>query len=236
MIMNLDDLAKFRQLDPEDMLGHIDGLPDQLGSSWELGSKLPLPMWQGFKNILIAGMGGSAIGADLLVSYVQPLCSLPIFVHRDYDLPAWAKGPQTLVITSSHSGNTEETISAFTKAVENKCTIIVVSTGGKLARLAVDHGAVLWPFEHKGQPRAAVGYSFGLLLAALSRLNLISDPSNELTDAIEAMALMSRAGVSRLLVIEHGALVGIIALKDLLKFLALKVELEGRETRLTGSN
>ena len=64
-----------------------------------------------------------------------------------------------------------------------------MSTGGKLARLAVDHGAVLWPFEHKGQPRAAVGYSFGLLLAALSRLNLISDPSNELTDAIEAMKI-----------------------------------------------
>lgn len=185
--MNLDDLANFHELDPEDMLGHIDGLPDQLDSSWNLGCKLPLPMWEGFQNILIAGMGGSAIGADLLVSYVQPICSTPIFVHRDYDLPAWARGPETLVITSSHSGNTEETVSAFKKALENECTIIVVSTGGELANLAIDNGVVYWPFEHKGQPRAAVGYSFGLLLAALSRLNLISDPSQALTDAIETM-------------------------------------------------
>jgi glucose/mannose-6-phosphate isomerase len=56
-----------------------------------------------------------------------------------------------------------------------------------LAKVAVEYGAVLWPFEHKGQPRAAVGYSFGLLLAVLSRLNLIPDPSDELTGAIKAM-------------------------------------------------
>jgi glucose/mannose-6-phosphate isomerase len=186
-MMNLDDYMSFKQLDISDMLSQIDGLPDQLQSSWKLGSKLPLPMWQGFRNILIAGMGGSAIGADLLAAYAEPLCPLPIVVHRDYDLPAWAKGPQTLVITSSHSGNTEETISAFMSAVENKCTIIAVCTGGKLAKLAVEHGAVLWPFEHKGQPRAAVGYSFGLLLSAISRLSLIPEPSKELTEAIAAM-------------------------------------------------
>ncbi|MGD9093553.1 MAG: bifunctional phosphoglucose/phosphomannose isomerase [Anaerolineales bacterium] len=186
-MINLDDFAKFSQLDPSNMLSQIDGLPDQLQNSWELGSKLPLPMWQGFSNILIAGMGGSAIGADLLAAYAKPLSPLPIFVHRDYDLPGWANGPQTLVITSSHSGNTEETLSAFMKAVENKCTLIVVCTGGQLAKVAVEYGAVLWPFEHKGQPRAAVGYSFGLLLAVLSRLNLIPDPSDELTGAIKAM-------------------------------------------------
>ena len=186
-MINLDDSTNFKQLDPSDMLSQIDGLPEQLQRSWELGSKLPLPMWQGFRNILIAGMGGSAIGADLLAAYAKPLCPLPIVVYRDYDLPAWAKGPQTLVIASSHSGNTEETISAFMKAVENKCTIIAFCTGGKLAKHAVDHGAVLWPFEHKGQPRAAVGYSFGLILAALARFKLIPDPFDELTDAIKAM-------------------------------------------------
>ena len=179
-MMNLDDYMSFKQLDISDMLSQIDGLPDQLQSSWKLGSKLPLPMWQGFRNILIVGMGGCAIGADLLAAYAEPLCPLPIVVHRDYDLPAWAKGPQTLVITSSHSGNTEETISAFMSAVENKCTIIAVCTGGKLAKLAVELGAVLWPFEHKGQPRAAVGYSFGLLLSAISVIIPFSTITTEL--------------------------------------------------------
>ncbi|HEX2980109.1 MAG TPA: hypothetical protein VHO48_07585, partial [Anaerolineaceae bacterium] len=119
--MNLDDVSTFRSLDPQDMLGHIDGLPAQLEKAWELGQTQPLPDKAGLRQILIAGMGGSAIGADLIASYVAPLCPLPITVHRDYDLPAWANGPETLVIASSHSGNTEETLSAFEAARQHNC-------------------------------------------------------------------------------------------------------------------
>jgi glucose/mannose-6-phosphate isomerase len=111
--MNLDDLSMFRQLDTQDMIGHINGLPDQLLTAWELGQTLPLPEMHGVQKILIAGMGGSAIGADLMAAYAAPHCAAPIFVHRDYDLPAWASGPETLVIASSHSGNTEETLGGF---------------------------------------------------------------------------------------------------------------------------
>jgi glucose/mannose-6-phosphate isomerase len=132
-------------------------------------------------------MGGSAIGADLLVAYTEAVCRVPVLVHRDYLLPGWAKGPQTLVIASSHSGNTEETLSAFADATRKGCTRLAIATGGKLAQAAQEAGAALWIFDHKGQPRSAVGFSFGLLLAAFTRLGLIPEPSQELAEAVEAM-------------------------------------------------
>ncbi len=185
--MNLDDLSFIKQNDPENMLIQIDGLPDQLAAAWKLGHEHALPNWTSFQRVVISGMGGSAIGADLLATYVQPLCGVPVFVHRDYDLPAFAKGPQTLFIASSHSGNTEETLSGFKLAVENGCRILAVSTGGVLADEATKVGAPVWKFVHAGQPRAAVGFSFGLLLAAFSRLGLVAEQSPAVEKAVEAM-------------------------------------------------
>jgi glucose/mannose-6-phosphate isomerase len=186
-MINLDNFAAFASLDPQDMLTHIDDLPDQLQTAWELGHSLALPEWEHISRILIAGMGGSAIGADMLAAYAAPLCTLPVFVHRNYNLPAWAKGMNTLVITSSHSGNTEETLSAYEQARANGCRILAMSTGGKLAKAAEDDGIPLWQFDHKGQPRTAVGYSFGLLLALLTRLGLLPDPGDEVLTAVQDM-------------------------------------------------
>src|SRR6266508_6102282 len=100
--MNLDDLQRFKQLDPLNMIGEIDGLPDQLKTAWDLGQTLPLPEFREFQRVVITGMGGSAIGADLLSAFVMDTCPLPVTVHRDYGLPAHAKGRETLVIASSH--------------------------------------------------------------------------------------------------------------------------------------
>jgi glucose/mannose-6-phosphate isomerase len=118
---------------------------------------------------------------------VTPSSRVPVSVHRDYDLPAWALGQKTLVIASSHSGNTEETLSAFESAVKSGCRILCVSTGGKLKEVAKRYGANWWQFDHHGQPRAAVGYSFGLLLAVFTRLGLIPDLSDELAGAIASL-------------------------------------------------
>lgn len=186
-MLSLDNPNAFRELDPENMIEQIDDLPDQLQKAWELGNRLPLAEYQPIRQVLIAGMGGSAIGADLLAAYVEPLASVPLMVQRDYSLPAWATGPQTLVIASSHSGNTEETLSVFEQAQRAGCQLLVVSTGGKLGELAKTQQIPLWTFEHQGQPRAAVGYSFGLLLALLWRLKLIPDPSPDVEEALEAM-------------------------------------------------
>ena len=185
--MDLDNHSVFHTIDHQNYLGEVENLPSQLENAYQQGLSLSLPPWQGIKNVLIAGMGGSAIGADLLSAYAAPLCPVPVVVQRGYNLPAWAHGPGTLVIASSHSGNTEETLAAFEQAQSNGCRILALCTGGKLAQKATATNTPLWTFEHLGQPRAAVGYSFGLLLALVRRLGLIPDPVDELNAAISAM-------------------------------------------------
>jgi glucose/mannose-6-phosphate isomerase len=185
--MDLDDFRSFAKLDSQNMLGEIDALPRQLQSAWELGQQQPLPDGKGITHVIISGMGGSAIGADLLAAYFSPVCKIPVVVHRDYGLPAWAYGQQTLVIASSHSGNTEETLDSFEAAIQDGCRILAVCTGGELEKRARSHKLPVWKFTHAGQPRAAVGFSFGLLLAAFFRLGLIPDPEGELLEALAGM-------------------------------------------------
>ncbi|MEX1247846.1 MAG: bifunctional phosphoglucose/phosphomannose isomerase [Anaerolineales bacterium] len=185
--MNLNDLALIKKLDPEDMIGHINGLPDQLAAAWKLGNRLDLPKWRGIRQVVVAGMGGSAIGSDLLAAYAEPFLKASWITHRDYGLPAWAPGAETLVICSSHSGNTEETLAAFETARIAGCRILAICTGGLLEKAAKKAKIPTWIFNHTGQPRTAVGFSFGLLLAAAARLKLIPDPSAELKGAIAAM-------------------------------------------------
>ena len=185
--MDLNKYQDFPKLDSQNMLAEMNGLPEQLLSAWKEAEALPLSDFSGVKQVLIAGMGGSAIGASLLKAYTAPLSTVPIEVHRDYGLPAWADGPDTLVIASSHSGNTEETLSAMETALERGCSLLSISTGGKLAELAEKNGTDHWIFNHKGQPRAAVGYSFCLLLNIFYRLRFLADPWEEIQDAVAEM-------------------------------------------------
>ena len=185
--MDLDDFKSFAKLDSQNMLGEIEALPRQLQSAWELGQTSEVLKTSEVSRVVIAGMGGSAIGADLLAAYIAPICKLPVIIHRDYGLPAWAHGPETLVIASSHSGYTEETLDAFDMAVKAGCRILAVCTGGELERRAITHNVPVWKFAHEGQPRAAVGFSFGLLLAAFTRLGLVPDPEKNLLEAVAGM-------------------------------------------------
>lgn len=185
--MNLNDLEFMRGLDRENMLGEIDGLPDQLARAYEIGMTSGVSLAPDVSRVVIAGLGGSAIGADLLASYVSDSCPVPVLVHRDYGLPAFARGRETLVICSSHSGNTEETLDAFDAALKNGCSILAVCTGGELAKRAQAANLPVIQFEHKGQPRAAVGYSFGILLAVFVKLGLIPDQSALVAGAVDAM-------------------------------------------------
>ncbi len=185
--MNLDDLQRFKQLDTLNMLAEIDGLPDQLQAAWELGQSLPLPQMPSITSVVICGMGGSAIGADLVAAAVASSCAVPVIVHRDYGLPAFARGKGILMVASSHSGNTEETLDSYDTAQNQGCSIMAITTGGELARRAAEQKIPVWTFHHSGQPRAAVGFSFGLLLALFARLKLIPDPAGELAEAVAAM-------------------------------------------------
>ncbi|MCJ7715969.1 MAG: bifunctional phosphoglucose/phosphomannose isomerase, partial [Anaerolineales bacterium] len=184
---DLNQYQDFQKFDSLNMLAEMNGLPEQLESAWSEAQALPLSDFKGIKKVLITGMGGSAIGASLLKAYAAPIASVPIEVHRDYGLPAWANGKDTLVIVSSHSGNTEETLSAMETALERGCSLLAISTGGKIADLAREKDVDLWIFNHKGQPRAAVGYSFCLLLNVFFRLEFLPDPKEEIKDAVAEM-------------------------------------------------
>lgn len=187
---NLDDPVIYQDVDHSNMLSELVGLPDQLLDAWKLGFEYEVPKLNDISHLVIAGMGGSAIGADLLSAFCSDITSCPVFVLREYELPTWANGKNALVIASSHSGNTEEVLSVFDQAIERDCSLMVLSTGGILAQKAAERAIPLWQFTHNGQPRSAVGFSFGLLLALVTRLNLISDPNKSVKLAIDAMRQM----------------------------------------------
>ncbi len=186
-MISLDDVKQYAEIDSQNMLGHLEDLPDQLTKAWQLGLNKPLNELKLPQQVIIAGMGGSAIGADLFARYVQEDCPVSITVRRDYGLPAWAEGPETLVIASSHSGNTEETVSVFEEALARGCQTVAISRGGKLAELSQKRGGLLWSFEHDGQPRSAVGWTFGLLLALFHQLGFITDQGKEIQFTRQAM-------------------------------------------------
>lgn len=144
--MDLNQYQDFPKLDSQNMLAQMNGLPEQLETAWKEAEALPLSDFSEVRRVLIAGMGGSAIGASLLKAYAAPLASIPFEVHRDYGLPAWVQGPETLVIASSHSGNTEETLDALETALDRGCSVLVISTGGKIAEIAKKNNLDLWIF------------------------------------------------------------------------------------------
>ena len=185
--MDLDNLQHLKELDSKNILAEIDGLPDQLAAAFALGTQLTLPDWKDIRHVLIAGMGTSALGGDLLAAYLASSAPMPVTVHRDYSLPEWARGAGVLVIASSHSGDTEETLDAFESARKNGCRILAISTGGELAERAKQNDVPVWTFPHKGAAGAALGYSFGLLLALVSRLGLIPSQTEAVAGAVEAM-------------------------------------------------
>lgn len=125
------------------------------------------------KQVVVAGMGGSGIGADFVAAFTGAECKVPFLVVKEYVLPAFV-GKGTVLIASSYSGNTEETLAACRQGMESGARIIAVTSGGKLAEWAQQYGwdQVLLP---KGQPapRACLGYSLVAQLSVLEKLGLI---------------------------------------------------------------
>lgn len=184
--MVVDDSKPHHLLDPDDMLRHIDGLPDQIEMAWKHAQSLPMPKVADVTKVLICGMGGSAIGGSLLKTLLASTCAVPIISQRDYALPAFVDS-ETLVIGASHSGNTEETIAAFGEAQRRGAQLVSFSTGGLLADLSSDLGGTHWPFYYAGQPRAAIGYSLMMPLALLSRLGLVRNHASDVAEAVELL-------------------------------------------------
>lgn len=184
---NLDDLTQIGEIDAEGMLEHVAALPEQCRAAWRMTRHLQLPAAaRQARQVVIAGMGGSAIGGDLAVAVAAGRGAMPIRVHRDYDLPLYAD-EGTLVIASSYSGGTEETLSAFQAAQQRGCPVVAITTGGELARLAREKQVPLISFDYKSQPRAALGYMFVSVLAVLEAIGATGDLEADVGEAVSLL-------------------------------------------------
>ena len=184
----IESVERIRAADPEDMLGRIKELPKQIQGAWQVTRAAQLPPAYGdVRNITVIGMGGSAIGGDLAAALLADELKVPMSVHRDYGLPAFI-GRDSLVIASSYSGNTEETLSAFEEARKRGAKVLALTTGGTLATQARAANYPVVTFSYKARPRATLGYSLGLVLGSLTRLGLTRDLSADIDAAIADLA------------------------------------------------
>lgn len=184
---DLDDRAVYTAIDKSGMGAQILGLPDQCRRAWKNGLDFKLPAdYSTIDSVLVLGMGGSAIGGDLLKAVTSDLKKPLVLVNRDYDLPAWVDG-RTLVIAASYSGNTEETLSAFAQALGNNCKKVVISIGGEISSLAAGNKVPVFTIGHISQPRAALGYGLLPLLAIMQNLGFVDSKSVDVEGTVMEM-------------------------------------------------
>ena len=187
MTVNLDALEVYGRADPDGMLSHILGFPQQLTDAWETVADLRLPEdCRNPRAVLLLGMGGSAIGGDLAKDLISTECSMCLLVHRDYHLPAWVDR-DTLVIASSYSGNTEETLSGAAAALDRGAPVVGISSGGRLTELLRTAGRPVVTVKYRSQPRAALGHSLIPVLGILRSAGLTADPSASIAAAREKL-------------------------------------------------
>jgi glucose/mannose-6-phosphate isomerase len=184
----IETVEKIRAADPGNMLDRIKDLAKQVRDAWKIATSTQLPpAYADVRTITVAGMGGSAIGGDLAAALLADELKVPMSVHRDYGMPAYV-GRDSLVIASSYSGNTEESLSAFEAAQKRGAKILVLTTGGKIADLARSANYPIVTFSYKAQPRAALGYSLGLVLGCLTRLGFVRDLGADIEAALADLA------------------------------------------------
>lgn len=171
----LDDLKMIHHRDAQDSLGIVANQYEQL--KYEFDCDVSKINFSQIKNIIVGGMGGSALAAGMFQTW--PKVRLPFEVVKNYDLPEYASS-ETLFIASSYSGNTEETLSAIKQAQEKNCQIIVISAGGELAEIAEDKSYPYLKLPDGKQPRMAVFYNFAALVQIFVRAGLVNE--DKLTD------------------------------------------------------
>ncbi|HEY1037920.1 MAG TPA: bifunctional phosphoglucose/phosphomannose isomerase [Bacteroidia bacterium] len=155
------------------MKGHIDRFPLQLEEALAIAEKSVLTKKENIHQVLVTGLGGSGIGGSVVAELVQNECKVPVLVNKDYFLPAYIN-QHTLVVISSYSGNTEETLSCFQQALDKKAQIVCITSGGKVAEIAKANNLDLITVPGGNPPRTCLGYSVTQLLKVLHFNQFIS--------------------------------------------------------------
>lgn len=174
------------EIDTSNMYYILKNFHSQISEAVEIGKSSEFFSFDkyGIKNIIINGLGGSAIGGDLIRSYTHYNSTVPVYINRNYHLPGFA-GKDTLSVISSYSGNTEETISAYKESKSKECRIICISSGGKVEKMALEHKDRFIKIPGGLQPRCALGYSFFVLLTVLSEFPFLSLENENIKNVIE---------------------------------------------------
>jgi glucose/mannose-6-phosphate isomerase len=189
--MELDGEEIYQSYDPDDVGSGIENLPEQVRIAWHDTREIVIPRgYAEVSNIVIAGMGGSALGPYMLKNAFYERLNVPVELVRDYTLPGYVDR-NTLVILSSFSGTTEEIVSAAEQAREAKAKVMVIAAGGTLIDMAREMGwpaYVFEPGEYAKQPRYGVGFSLIGLAGLLERAGILKIKETELEGMIAAMA------------------------------------------------
>ncbi|MCW5942442.1 MAG: bifunctional phosphoglucose/phosphomannose isomerase [Fimbriimonadaceae bacterium] len=180
---SLDDRSFVERLDPKGMLRLTEAFPDQCRRALSIASAADLrsPATP-IQNVVLAGLGGSAAGGDFTKALFDAEGKVPFQVVRDYGLPGFV-GPNTLVICSSYSGNTEETLASFADAHARGAHIVAVTSGGKLAEACRAHGYSVVQIPGGQPPRTALGFMLVPSIVVCERLGLL--PKHDFEAAIQ---------------------------------------------------
>ena len=183
----LEDIKAIKAIDASDMLTLLYGFPSQCKQAVAVADNFKFPFsYRSFSNVVFSGLGGSAISGDILKSYLIDEIRMPIIVNRNYTLPGFVS-EETLAFVLSYSGNTEETINAYSQAKEKKAKIIVISSGGKLKAKARSDGVPFITIPPELPPRCALGYLFFPPLILLSKMGVIEDKQTQIEETIDVL-------------------------------------------------
>ncbi len=173
-------MASYQHIDTDNMHQSIYEFSDHLVKAVEIGKSISLKnQYNDIHNVVVAGMGGSAIGGDVARLLCKNELKVPMVVSRNYTLPGWAN-ENTLVICSSYSGNTEETLAAFEHARDKGAQIVGISTGGTLSEKMAEFALDLVTIPGGLQPRAALAFSLVPMLFLMKQMGLIGSETLDL--------------------------------------------------------
>lgn len=179
----LDRSDRWAAVDPASMRKLLEGFPEQVRAAVGACRNRTVPAPGDVRSLIVTGLGGSAIGGDLVQSVAGGHLGIPYVVNRDYDLPRFVDR-YTLVIACSYSGNTEETLSSYNQAKSAGASVLCITSGGQLEARAKADGYPVFPMPGGLPPRAALGHSFFTLLGALQALGLIPDMTGDIEETV----------------------------------------------------